>query len=150
MLPQEVLYQAGPGFEASLESSTGVYIGCMYTEYLDGILHKQGVADANSNAIIGHGLSFLVGRLSYTFGFQVRIQFRAINHLWNCSITRWYNAYTIHINFRRICNGCVVKIDLDGNVKLQIPEDIVWRYYGERPTFKPHTCSVSGNVPTTI
>ena len=31
----------------------------------------QGVADANSNAIIGHGLSFLVGRVSYTFGLQV-------------------------------------------------------------------------------
>ena len=33
--------------------------------------HAQGVADANSNAIIGHGLSFLVGRVSYTFGLQV-------------------------------------------------------------------------------
>ena len=55
-----------------MESRTGVYVGCMYTEYLDGVLGGQGVADANSNAIIGHGLSFLVGRLSYTFGFQVR------------------------------------------------------------------------------
>ena len=39
-------------------------------EYLDGVLGPAGVADANSNAIIGHGLSFLVGRLSYTFGLQ--------------------------------------------------------------------------------
>ena len=30
----------------------------------------QGVADSNSGAITGHGLSFLVGRLSYAFGFQ--------------------------------------------------------------------------------
>lgn len=30
----------------------------------------QGVADSNSAAITGHGLSFLVGRLSYSFGFQ--------------------------------------------------------------------------------
>ncbi len=28
----------------------------------------QGLADANSSSIIGHGLSFLVGRVSYTFG----------------------------------------------------------------------------------
>ena len=68
---QELLSLAGPAFEGALDPSTGVYIGCMYTEYLDGVLHKQGVADTNSAAIIGHGLSFLVGRLSYTFGFQV-------------------------------------------------------------------------------
>ena len=29
-----------------------------------------GAADTNANAIIGHGLSFLVGRTSYTFGLQ--------------------------------------------------------------------------------
>lgn len=40
-------------------------------EYLDGVLAPAGVADANSNAIVGHGLSFLVGRTSYTFGLQV-------------------------------------------------------------------------------
>ncbi|KAK9829172.1 hypothetical protein WJX72_004291 [[Myrmecia] bisecta] len=56
---QEVLASAGTAFEPSLEGSTGVYIGCMYTEYLDSILGPQGVADSNSNAIIGHGLSFL-------------------------------------------------------------------------------------------
>ena len=31
---------------------------------------EQGIADSNSNAITGHGLSFLVGRVSYVFGFQ--------------------------------------------------------------------------------
>lgn len=30
----------------------------------------QGIADSSSAAITGHGLSFLVGRLSYSFGFQ--------------------------------------------------------------------------------
>ena len=34
------------------------------------LLLFQGVADSNSGAITGHGLSFLVGRLSYAFGFQ--------------------------------------------------------------------------------
>ena len=50
-------------------SSTGVYIGCMYTEYLDGILQPVGIADSTSTSITGHGVSFMVGRLSYTFGF---------------------------------------------------------------------------------
>lgn len=40
-------------------------------EYLDGILGPLNLADSNSNAILGHGLSFLVGRASYTFGLQV-------------------------------------------------------------------------------
>ena len=31
---------------------------------------EQGVADGSSAAITGHGLSFLVGRVSYTFGLQ--------------------------------------------------------------------------------
>jgi acyl carrier protein len=54
----------------AVQSAVGVYVGCMYTEYLDGVLAPAGVADANSNAIVGHGLSFLVGRTSYTFGLQ--------------------------------------------------------------------------------
>ena len=33
-------------------------------------LGLQGVADSNSAAITGHGLSFLVGRISYTFGLS--------------------------------------------------------------------------------
>lgn len=35
------------------------------------MLAPAGAADTNSNAIVGHGLSFLVGRASYTFGLQV-------------------------------------------------------------------------------
>ncbi|KAK9866518.1 hypothetical protein WJX84_000275 [Apatococcus fuscideae] len=53
---QEALVQAQLGQAAA---GTGVYIGCMYTEYLDSILAPQGLADSNSSAIIGHGLSFL-------------------------------------------------------------------------------------------
>lgn len=34
------------------------------------LLFAQGIADSNSNAITGHGLSFLVGRVSYVFGLQ--------------------------------------------------------------------------------
>jgi acyl transferase domain-containing protein len=48
----------------------GVYVGCMYTEYLDGVLGRSTVADDNANSIVGHGLSFMVGRLSFTYGLQ--------------------------------------------------------------------------------
>lgn len=54
----------------TLGSSVGVYVGCMYTEYLDGVLARSGTADAAAGSIVGHGLSFMVGRLSYTFGLQ--------------------------------------------------------------------------------
>jgi len=40
-------------------------------EYLDGVLGPIGAADSQANSILGHGLSFLVGRASYTFGLQV-------------------------------------------------------------------------------
>lgn len=51
-------------------SNTGVFIGCMYTEYLDGILSLAHLSDTAASSITGHGLSFMVGRLSFTFGWQ--------------------------------------------------------------------------------
>ena len=41
----------------------------------------QGVADTASAAITGHGLSFLVGRVSYTFGLQVH-NLPSCNSVW--------------------------------------------------------------------
>jgi hypothetical protein len=40
-------------------------------EYLDGLLAPAGLADASANAVLGHGLSFLVGRASYAHALQV-------------------------------------------------------------------------------
>ena len=43
-----------------------MYVGCMYQEYTDIM-----VASSNKlppQAVVGSGLSFMVGRLSYTFG----------------------------------------------------------------------------------
>jgi hypothetical protein len=63
-------------FEASsivtngVSNKTGVYVGCMYTEYLNGILGPAGLANSSASSITGHGLSFMVGRLSFTFGWQ--------------------------------------------------------------------------------
>ena len=56
------------GFSAANGVLVGAYVGCMYQEYLD-------VVAAGSNklavqALSGNGDSFMVGRLSYTFGFQ--------------------------------------------------------------------------------
>lgn len=110
-LMQTAIVSAGKSFSKEALSATGVYLGCMYTEYLDSVLGPhvskfpsykytsascntsnqtcrrhgtylhprtnmsqrymvQGIADSNSNAITGHGLSFLVGRISYVFGLQ--------------------------------------------------------------------------------
>ena len=38
---QEALSAAGPAHDTGMDAETGVYVGCMYTEYLDGILAKQ-------------------------------------------------------------------------------------------------------------
>jgi acyl transferase domain-containing protein len=70
---QEALHEAGPAFDAQAAAAAGVYVGCMYSEYLDGVLAPQGIADSASAAVTGHGLSFLVGRVSYTFGLQVGV-----------------------------------------------------------------------------
>lgn len=75
---QEVLRAAGEAFSPDLAATAGVYVGCMYTEYLDGVLAGQGLADGASAAVTGHGLSFLVGRVSYTFGLQVLCHKRAL------------------------------------------------------------------------
>lgn len=44
---------------------TGIYVGCMYQEYAN--LMVQGNRGLPPQAITGSGLSFMVGRLSYTF-----------------------------------------------------------------------------------
>lgn len=68
---QEVLYDDATGPSSSKRSSDiGVYVGCMYTEYLDGVLAPSGLADTAATSIVGHGLSFMVGRLSFAFGLQ--------------------------------------------------------------------------------
>ena len=47
--------------------SAGVYVGCMYADYQDVILAVA--AKLPPHAVVGSGASFMVGRLSYSFGF---------------------------------------------------------------------------------
>lgn len=47
--------------------STGVFGGCMYSEYYDVIVAGSGKLPPQ--AVVGSGLPYLVGRLSYTFNF---------------------------------------------------------------------------------
>ena len=47
--------------------NAGVYAGCMYTEYPSVIL--SGGHKLPPQAVVGSGLSYLVGRTSYIFGF---------------------------------------------------------------------------------
>lgn len=46
----------------------GVYVGCMWQEYLEVVTTAQSGKPA-AQAVTGNGISFMVGRLSYTFGF---------------------------------------------------------------------------------
>ena len=46
---QEAMHSAGGAYERSLEAATGVYIGCMYTEYLDTVLAPQAPTISPSN-----------------------------------------------------------------------------------------------------
>ena len=43
-----------------------MYVGCMYQEYTDVMVAAAGKLPPQ--AVVGSGLSFMVGRLSYTFG----------------------------------------------------------------------------------
>ena len=45
---------------------TGVYVGCMYDDYKDVVLAVS--AQMPAQAVVGSGLSFMVGRVSFTFG----------------------------------------------------------------------------------
>ena len=45
----------------------GVYVGCMYHEYLDVMV--QNGTQPPSQAFVGNGAPYLVGRLSYGFGW---------------------------------------------------------------------------------
>ncbi|KAK9837058.1 hypothetical protein WJX84_003543 [Apatococcus fuscideae] len=51
----------------TMGSATGVYVGCMYHEYIDVMV--QSGAQPPSQAFIGNGPPYLVGRLSYGFGW---------------------------------------------------------------------------------
>lgn len=61
---QEVLQDCG-----SFTPATGVYIGAMWgSEYLE-VLSAAGLNETSAAASTGNTLPFLVGRISYTFGF---------------------------------------------------------------------------------
>ena len=48
------------------DTKTGVYVGCMYQEYTQ-MMFNHGLK-INPAVVTGNGISYLVGRLSYTFG----------------------------------------------------------------------------------
>lgn len=56
------------GIGAGVASTTGVYVGSMYDEYADVVVACSPVLP--SAAVVGSGPAFMVGRLSYTFGFS--------------------------------------------------------------------------------
>lgn len=49
-------------------ASTGTYVGCVWSEYQ--VLQDNQRLKPSVASLTGSGLNFLVGRVSYTFGFQ--------------------------------------------------------------------------------
>ncbi|KAL4439655.1 hypothetical protein ABPG75_002656 [Micractinium tetrahymenae] len=58
---------AGPAAAQPATNSVGVYAGSMYSEYMDVVM--AGTHLIPPLAVVGSGLSYMVGRISYTFGF---------------------------------------------------------------------------------
>ena len=53
-------------YNAAVAPDAGVYVGCMYHEWLD-VIVAAGMALA-PRSFVGNGAAYMVGRLSYTFG----------------------------------------------------------------------------------
>ena len=49
-------------------NAAGVYVGCMYSEYTQ-LQYNLGYK-ISPGLVTGNGISYLVGRVSYTFGLQ--------------------------------------------------------------------------------
>ena len=81
-------------------------------EYLDGVLAPVGMADTIAGSITGHGLSFMVGRISYVFGCKGPCI--STDTACSSSLVALYMAAQVHVN--RLCsNGTRIK-----NTKLRV------------------------------
>jgi acyl transferase domain-containing protein len=64
------------GLSAFHGSHTGVYVGCIWSEFGDIIAKHDsmgGNKGGNAMAVTGNGLAFMAGRVSYTFGLTGRL-----------------------------------------------------------------------------
>ena len=59
---------AAPALGGTSLASTGTYVGCVWSEYQ--VLQDNQRLKPSVASLTGSGLNFLVGRVSYTFGFQ--------------------------------------------------------------------------------
>ena len=59
---------AAPALGGTSLASTGTYVGCVWSEYQ--VLQDSQRLKPSVASLTGSGLNFLVGRVSYTFGFQ--------------------------------------------------------------------------------
>eukprot|EP00887_Chlorella_sp_A99_P003340 scaffold26.g3340.t1 len=67
------------------DSLTGVYVGCMHQEYMDLIVAAGGKERVLAPAVVGSGASFMVGRLSYSFGFTGKREWPCVSTDTACS-----------------------------------------------------------------
>lgn len=84
---------ANAGVAPNTSSSfTGVFGGCMYNEYTDVIIAGSGKLPPQ--AVVGSGLPYLVGRISYTFGFTGKINCKCLLVLVVLAVAGMGNAVT--------------------------------------------------------
>jgi hypothetical protein len=68
LCPPPPLQDAAPALGGTSLASTGTYVGCVWSEYQ--VLQDSQRLKPSVASLTGSGLNFLVGRVSYTFGFQ--------------------------------------------------------------------------------
>eukprot|EP00889_Picochlorum_renovo_P005164 jgi/Picre1/32194/NNA_007540.t1 len=70
LLMEEVLFLQRKSFasQSKIALNTGVFVGCMYQEYLQ-LQYSHG-SNITASLITGNGLSYLPARISYTFNFK--------------------------------------------------------------------------------
>lgn len=67
LLLEETAAAVGTVTMPSSTGPVGVYVGCMYQEYPYVLAAAE--AGLSSSAVLGNSMSFMVGRISFTFGF---------------------------------------------------------------------------------
>jgi len=66
--PSTILYNNTLSGTGGVGRSVGVYVGCMYHEHLDVVMSTA--SKLSPQVIVGNGAPYMIGRLSYTFGFS--------------------------------------------------------------------------------
>ena len=62
------MQDAEPGLTGTSKASTGVYVGSVWEEFQ--LVQQRLNVPASVNVLTGSGMNFMIGRVSFTFGYQ--------------------------------------------------------------------------------